>query len=346
MPPEAVAEIDGLTGVERAAAFLLMLGEREASEILRHIEPTQIHTLASAMTTLPDLTPEQVRDIVVDFCQMAGQSSALGANSDAQRHIRKLLVLAMGSEKAGEVISRLSWLDRQAGGIESLANREPREIADMLRGEHPQAIATLLAYQESRLAGQVLKLLPASVQKDVVLRIATLENVSVAAMEELNALVLDHLNREDVGAAASTIGGPKVAASVLNNLDGEVQTEILDGIKEHDEDLGVVIENSMFTFDDLMKSDDRAVQSLLAEVSSQVLCTALKGADDTTKEKFFGNMSKRAAEMLAEDLEVKGPVKLSEVEGAQREIVETTRRLIDAGTIVVGGIGGAEELVY
>ncbi|MBT6273165.1 MAG: flagellar motor switch protein FliG [Chromatiales bacterium] len=334
-----------LTGIERAAAFLLMLGEREASEILRHVDPSEIHLLAGAMSSLPDLTPEQVREIGLDFCKMAGQSSALGANPDAQRHIRKLLVLSLGKDQANDVISKLALLDRRAGGMDSLARREPREIADMLHGEHPQAIATLLAYQEPRVAGQTLGLMDVEIQKDVLLRMATLENISLSAVEELNALVLDHLENEDVGASASQIGGPKVAASVLNNLDSAIQSEILDAIKAHDENLGEVVESNMFTFDDLIKIDDSAVQSLLAETSSQVLCTALKGADNASKEKFFTNMSKRAAEMLAEDLEIRGPVKLSEVEGAQREIVETTRRLIEAGTIVVGGMGGGEELV-
>ncbi|MBT6276320.1 MAG: flagellar motor switch protein FliG [Chromatiales bacterium] len=339
-------QVGNLTGVERAAAFLLMLSEREASEILRHVEPGQIHTLAGAMSTLPDLTPEQVRQIVLDFCKMAGQSSALGANADAQRHVRKLLVLALGKDNANEVISKLSLLDRRAGGMESLARREPREIAEMMNGEHPQAIATLLAYQESRVAGQVLSLMDAETQNDVVLRMATLEKVSLSAMEELNALVIDHLDNEDVGATASQIGGPRVAASVLNNLDSSIQGDILASIKAHDEALGEIIEASMFTFDDLLKIDDTAVQSLLGETSSQVLCTALKGAGDETKEKFFNNMSKRAAEMLAEDLEIRGPVKLSEVESAQREIVEAARRLMEAGTIVVGGVGGGEDLVY
>ena len=177
------------------------------------------------------------------------------------------------------------------------------------------------------------------------MRIATLEKVSVSAVEELNALVLDHLSREDVGSAPSFSGGPKLAASVLNHLGGDAQSEILDSIKEQEEELAEIIEKNMFTFEDIMKIDDRAVQTLLAEVSGTVLCTALKGTDDATKDKFFSNMSKRAAEMLADDMEVRGPVKLSEVESSQREVVETTRRLIDAGTIVVGGIGGGEDLV-
>lgn len=338
---------EALTGIDRAAAFLLMLGEREASEILRYMEPADIHRVANAMTSLPNLSQQQVKQIVAEFCRAAGQVSALGPTADAQQHIRKLLVLALGQQQASEVISRVALLDRRAGGIESLARREPREIADMLRDEHPQVIATLLAYLDSRLAGQVLALLPGDAQKDILLRMATLENVPISAMEELNALVEGHLQRtEEAGGRSSVSGGPKVAAGVLNGLDSETKAEILESIKDFDEALGETIENSMFTFEDLLRIDDRAVQALLAEVSSQVLCTALKGADETAQSKFFSNMSRRAAEMLREDIEVRGPVRLSEVEAAQREIVETARRMMDAGTIVVGGIGGSEDLVY
>ena len=349
MADELVADADNaiaLSGNQRAAALLLMLGEREASEVLRHIEPDQIDSLAGAMSALPDLTPAQVREIVVDFCRMAGQASPVGANPDAQRHIHKLLVMALGREKATEVASRLTLLNQDSRGIEALAKREPKDIAQMIRDEHPQAIATLLAYQEPRLSGKVLGHFSAEEQTDIVLRMATLENVSVSAMEELNAMVVENLAREDVGNAPSFTGGPKLAASVLNNLDGEVQSSILETIRQQDSDLGESIENNMFTFEDLLQIDDRAVQTLLAEVSGTVLCTALKGADDVTKDKFFSNMSRRAAEMLADDMETQGPVKVSEVEAAQREVVETTRRLIEAGTILVGGIGGGEELVY
>ncbi|MEM7405991.1 MAG: flagellar motor switch protein FliG [Pseudomonadota bacterium] len=343
---EAVEESVPLSGQERAAAFLLMLGEREASEVLRHVEPEHIDTLATAMSTLPDLTPAQVHETVVDFCRQAGTASAVGANADAQRHIRKLLVMALGRDKANEITSRLSLWNQETGGIEALAKRDPKDIAELVRDEHPQVVATLLAYQDPRLGGQVLSLLPMDTRSDVVLRMATLEHVSVSAMEELNALVLDHLTNEDVGAAPSFTGGPKLAASVLNNLDMEVQQDILTSIKSHEADLGELIENSMFTFEDLMKIDDRSIQTLLAEVSSAILCTALKGCDDATKDKFLNNMSKRAADLLTDDMEARGPVKLSEVETAQREVVEATRRLIDAGTIVVAGFGGGEELVY
>jgi flagellar motor switch protein FliG len=341
----AEPEDDSLTPHQRAAALLLMLDEREASEVLRHLPANQIHAVANAMAGLPDLRPQQIRTMVTAFYEELSRSSSLTGDVDAQRHIRKLLVLALGKDKAEEVISRLSWLDKVEGGLETLARRDPKDIADMVREEHPQATATLLAYQEARLAADVISLLDTELQEDIITRMATLENVSVNALEELNEIVRESLGSDDLGNTSSDVGGPKVAAGVLASLDASVQSRIIEGIREADEALGETIEKLMFTFEDVLEIDDRSIQTLLGEISSQALCTALKGTDDEAKEKFFRNMSKRAAEMLKEDLETRGPVALSEVEAAQREVIETARKMIDDGRIITSGVGG-EQVVY
>jgi flagellar motor switch protein FliG len=333
-------------GVTRAAIVLLLLGEQEASEILRHMDPDSVHKLVDSMSALSQLSNDEIVSVAARFCEDAGKESLLAGDDEAEVHIRNLLVLALGPDKARDVISGVRKLDRRATGVDALSRRQPYVIADWLREEHPQVSATLLSQLEPEQAGKVLALFEEEAQHSILLRMAQLDTVPLSAIEELNGLVEDHLRASDDEANAARGGGPATVASVLNALDGATQAAILQSVKDHDLELGEQVELNMFTFDDLMKVDDRAVQTLLAEIPGQSLATALKGCEDTTKQKFFSNMSKRAADMLADDLEVSGPVKLSEVEAAQREIVSTAKRLIDAGTIVVGGMGGGDDLVY
>ncbi|MGB0752341.1 MAG: flagellar motor switch protein FliG, partial [Gammaproteobacteria bacterium] len=335
-----------LSGVERAAAFLLMLGEREASDVLRYLEANQIDSVAGAMSKLPDLTPSQVRNTVLDFCKHAGESSMVGGVEDSGRHVRKVLTMALGSEKANDVVSRVGIKDDPTSGVESLARRDPEEVATLLANEHPQVIATLMAYQDTEVASAIVAHWPAELQRDVILRMATLENVSVSAMEELNELVLENWSQDDIGSTPSFTGGPKVAAGLLNKLAGDSQTDILSSIRDDDSLLAERIEDCMFTFEDLLSFDDRSIQTLLGEVSKTALATALKGADKATQNKFYSNMSKRAAELLADDIEVSGPVKIADVESSQRELVDVAKRLLETEQIVVKGFGKGDDFVF
>lgn len=342
-PAVQANQVDGLS---RAATLLLLLNENEAAEILKHFEGEEIHQVADAMSSLGQVSNEQVARVAARFCEDAGQESLLAGDGEAKTHIRNLLVLALGNDRARDVIAGVRHLDRRGKGVDALGRRDPNQVADMLRAEHPQVVATLLAQIDPDHAGKIMALFEEDRQRDVLLRMATLESLPQSALAELNALVEGHLTSDDDTSGASLGGGPRTVAGVLNALDSATQSAMLESVKELDPDLGEQVELNMFTFDDLLKIDDRAIQTLLAEIPGQTLGTALKGAEDSTKQKFFSNMSARAAEMLADDIEVSGPVKLSEVEAAQREIVSTARRLMDAGTIVVGGVAGAEELVY
>ncbi len=217
-------------------------------------------------------------------------------------------------------------------------------IRDRIQNEHPQIIAIILSYLDSDHAALVLSEFPEKSQADIMLRIATLEGVQPAAMKELNDTLEKQL-KGGSGMQASSIGGVKTAADILNFIDGTVEAGIMEKVKETDEALGQEIQDLMFVFDNLSAVDDRGIQTILREVATDTLLLALKATDDSLKEKIFGNMSKRAAEMLKDDLEAKGPVRLSEVETAQKEILTIARRLADEGQIMLGGGGSSESMV-
>ncbi len=250
---------------------------------------------------------------------------------------------ALGQDKAAGIIDKI-LLGGNSKGLESLKWMDARAVCELIRNEHPQIIAIILSYLDSDHAAVVLAEFPEKVQADILLRIATLEGVQPAAMKELN----DTLEKQLKGGAnvqSSAIGGVKTAADILNFVDSVAEASIMEKVKETDEELGQEIQDLMFVFDNLIDIDDRGIQTILRETSTDTLLLALKAADDELKQKIFGNMSKRAAEMLRDDLEAKGPVRLSEVETAQKEILTITRRLADEGQVMLGGGGSAEEMV-
>ena len=251
-----------------------------------------------------------------------------------------MLVTALGEDKANTVIDRI-LLGGNTKGLETLKWMDPRAVAELIRHEHPQIIAIVLSYLEAEQAADVVTLMPERIRVDVLMRIASLDGIQPAALQELNDIMEKHFAGQ-TNIKSNSVGGLKSAANILNFMDSSIETEIMDNIKEVDTDLGQKIQDLMFVFDNLLEVEDRGIQALLREVSSESLVVALKGADEALKEKFFGNMSKRAAEMLREDLEAKGPVRLSEVELAQKEILAIARRMADSGDLVLGGKGGDE----
>jgi len=252
-----------------------------------------------------------------------------------------MLVTALGEDKANGLIDRI-LLGGNTTGLDTLKWMEARSVADIIRNEHPQIQAIVLAYLDPDQSAEILTYFPEKVRLDVMLRVASLDTVQPSALQELNN-ILERQFSGNAGSQTKDIGGYKTAAEIINNLDSSVGGELLDSIREIDEDLGTQIQDLMFVFENLKEVDDRGIQSLLREVSSDVLILALKGADETLQEKIFNNMSKRAAELLRDDLEAKGPVKVSEVEAAQKEILTIARRMADAGEINLGGSG--EELI-
>jgi flagellar motor switch protein FliG len=299
-----------------------------------------VQRLGSAMTQLQNIERSQVEDIVNTFLSEARTLTGLGMGADS--YIRNMLVEALGEDKANSVVDRI-LLGGNTTGLDTLKWMDPRSVADLIRNEHPQIQAIVIAYLDADQAADVLKNLQDKQRLDIIMRVAALDSVHPSALQELN----DILEKQFSGNASSQtkqMGGTKVAAEIMNNMEGSMETELMESIKEVDEDLGAQIQDLMFVFEDLKNVDDRGIQAMLREVSSEVLILALKGSDEELKEKIFKNMSKRAAELLRDDLESKGPVRVSDVEGAQKEILLIARRMADSGEIQLGG-GGGEAMI-
>ncbi len=329
-----------LSKVDKAAVLLLSLGEADAAQVLRHMGPKEVQKVGLAMAQMRNVHREQVEEVMSEFVDMVGEQTGLGVGSDD--YIRKMLTQALGEDKAGNLIDRILF-GGNTSGLDSLKWMEPRAVADVIRYEHPQIQAIVVAYLDPDQAGEVLAHFDHKVRLDIILRVSALNTIQPAALNELNAILEKQFSGSS-STSRTTMGGVKRAADIMNFLDSSVEGPLLDAIRELDGDLSSQIEDLMFVFDNLADVDDRGIQALLREVSSEVLILALKGADDAIKEKVFRNMSKRASELLRDDLEAKGPVRLSEVEAAQKEILTIARRMAEAGEIVLGGKGG-EEMV-
>ena len=329
-----------LTKVDKAAILLLSLGESEAAQVLRHMGPKEVQRVGIAMTRMTNVHREEIELVMGEFIEMVRDQTSLGVGSD--NYIRRMLTQALGEDKAGGLIDRI-LTGENTNGLDSLKWMESRDVADMIRYEHPQIQAIVVAYLEPDQSSGVLACFDEKTRLDLILRVASLNTVQPAALRELNQ-ILEKQFSGNANTSRTNLGGVKRAADIMNLLDSAVEAPLMDAIRAVDGDLSNKIEDLMFVFDNLNDVDDRGIQALLREVSSDVLVLALKGADDGLKGKVFKNMSKRAAELLKEDLESKGPVRLSEVEGAQKEILTIARRMADAGEIVLGGKGG-EEMV-
>jgi flagellar motor switch protein FliG len=331
-------ELKPLGWTDKAAVLLMSLGEEQTSEILKHMNPKEVQRVGAAMANLTNVSKVQVEGVIDEFNEAVAQSTGLGVGNE--EYIRSVLVGALGEDKASNVIDRI-LLGRNSKGLEALKWMDPKQVAEVIRLEHPQIIAIVLSYLEPDHAAEVLGNLPQRAQPDIVMRIANLDGVQPSAIQELDT-ILDKQFSGASSAKTATVGGVKDAANILNFIDSSMEAEIMERVTETDENLAQEIQDLMFVFDNLIDVDDRGIQTLLREVSTDNLIIALKGADDDIKEKIFKNMSKRAAEMMRDDLEAKGPVRVSEVEAAQKEILGIARRLAEQGDIALGGSGGDE----
>ncbi|KGF65997.1 MULTISPECIES: flagellar motor switch protein FliG [Pseudomonas] len=329
-----------LSRVDKAAILLLTLGETDAAQVLRHMGPKEVQRVGVAMAQMRNVHREQVEQVMSEFVDVVGDQTGVGIGSDG--YIRKMLTQALGEDKANGLIDRI-LLGGNTSGLDSLKWMEPRAVADVIRFEHPQIQAIVVAYLDADQAGEVLSHFDHKVRLDIILRVSSLNTVQPAALKELNQ-ILEKQFSGNANTSRTTLGGIKRAADIMNFLDSSIEGQLMDSIREVDEDLSTQIEDLMFVFNNLSDVDDRGIQALLREVSSDVLVLALKGSDDAIKEKIFKNMSKRAAELLRDDLEAKGPVRVSDVEGAQKEILTIARRMAEAGEIVLGGKGGEEMI--
>jgi flagellar motor switch protein FliG len=324
------------SGTERAAIFLMTLGEQGAAQVLKHMAARDVQRVGAAMAQLAKVSRDDVMAVLDTFARNVENETSVGIGSDD--YVRKVLTDALGEEKAGGLIDRIH-LGRSSKGLESLKWMEPRTIAEMIRIEHPQIIAIVLAYLEPDQAGSVLGHLPEWLRADVVLRIATLDGLQPGALSELDEIVEKQFAVGGRGGQTS-LGGPKAAASILNMMESGAETTVMEHMRKVDEGLVARIEDLMIVFENLLGVDDRGMQELLRQVQSESLLLALKGADEELKAKIFRNMSQRAAEMLKDDLEARGPVRLADVEAAQKEILAVARQMASEGTLMLGGRGG------
>jgi flagellar motor switch protein FliG len=323
------------SGTERAAILLLTLGEKEAAEVLKHMGAKEVQRIGAAMAKLKTVSKEEVLGVITDFSSTVESQTSVGIG--AEEFLRKVLVDALGQEKASGIIDRIS-IGRSTKGLEALKWMDARAVAELIRLEHPQIIAIVLAYLEPDQSAEILAQLPANMRSDIMVRIATLDGVQPSALTELD----DIMEKTFAGKGTtrtSALGGAKAAANIINNLEPSQEGVIMEQIVQTDEALGARIQDLIFVFDNLMEIDDRSMQELLRTVASDKLLLAMKGCDDAMKEKIYKNMSQRAAEMLKDDIESKGPVKISEVEGAQKEILQIARKLAEAGTIALASKG-------
>lgn len=327
-----------LGGIDRAAVLLMSLGEQHAAEVLKHMGPKEVQQLGSAMSSLGNVSSLQVNQVLNEFMQAVQQQTSLGIGSDD--YVRKVMMQALGEDKAGRVIKRvLAGHDNK--GMEALRWMDPVTVAEVIRNEHPQIIAAVLFHLDPDQAAAVLVELPEEGRADLLMRVARINGVQPSALDELERILEKHTSLAG-SIRTPNVGGPKAVADILNFMDRGTEKLISEAILEQDADLGQEIQDLMFVFDNLKDVDDRGMQSLLREVSTDTLVVALKGADEIIKEKIFKNMSKRAAEMLRDDLEAKGPVKLSDVQVAQKEILTVAQRMAESGDLALGGKGGEQ----
>ena len=327
-------------GLENAAILLMSLGEEEAAQIFKHLSPKEVQRLGETISRIKAVSRERLESVIDKFETVAANEHMLV--SDSNEYVKTVLRKALGDEKANLLIDRILQ-GSDITGIESLKWMDPASVAELLRNEHPQIVAAILVHLEFDQAADVLKHFGERHRNEVLIRIATLDGIQPTALKDLNDVMSKVLAGGDRG-RKNSLGGAKTAADILNMLGTAVETSVLDYVRETDGELAQKIMDNMFTFDDLEKIDDKGIQSLLKEVQSESLVLALKGATPELREKIFRNMSTRAAETLREDLESRGPVRLSEVEAEQKEMLKIVRRLADEGQIVLA-TGGDDQFL-
>ncbi len=320
-------------GLNDAAILLMSLGEEEAAEVFKHLSPKEVQKLGETIARMRNVSRDRVDEVVNKFTDAAAQQSLLV--SDTGDYVRAVLKRALGDDKAALLIDRILQ-GGDVSGIESLKWMDPVSVAELLRNEHPQIIAAILVHLDFEQAAGVLVHLTERQRGEVMLRIATLEGIQPTALKDLNEVLFQVLAGGDK-IRKTSLGGVKTAAEIVNLLGTAIEGPLLDAIRGYDADLAQKIMDKMFVFDDVGKLDDKSIQLVLKEVATETLVVALKGAASELREKFLGNMSSRAAEAMREDLESRGPMRLSEVEAQQKEILKAVRRLADEGQIVLGG---------
>jgi len=328
-----------LSGPERAAILLMSLGEEDAAAIIRHMDASEVQRVGQAMAALKEVPRERTQSVMSAFVDSVENRGPGG--SGAQDFVRRVLTSSLGKQRAEMFLERIISGVEPGAGIDQLKWMHPRQVARLLREEHPQVIATVLAHLDADHGAGVAALLPDELRSDVLYRVATLDEVPQSALNELDAMV-EQRAAEGTASPPRRLGGTRMAADILKMLEVDLKTRVMEHIEGQDAELSQQIKDQMFVFENLLQLDDRGIQAILREIQSDTLAVALRGADPEVQDKSFRNMSKRAGEILKDEMEVRGPVKLSEVEFAQKEIVAVAQRLADDGTISLTGTGGGD----
>ena len=329
------SEFISMTSTEQAAIIVLLLGEQQASDIIKYLNPREVQALGSAMMSVADIPQESVNAVLDDFVQTIKKQTNLGLGTN--EYVETVFKRALGEDKASTVLGRI-LPGASSKGLEILRWMDPRAITYMISGEHPQVIAIILSVLEYDIAADVLNFLPAEKRAEILQRVANLESVQPSAMEELDRIMKQQFSNNS-SAKSSSFGGVKTAAKIMNFVKVDLESKIMGDLSAIDEDIMLKIQDSMFTFDNLSMVDNKAIQVLMRNVDQDMLMVALKGAGEEVKEKFFDNMSQRARAMFVDDMESKGPMRISDVEDAQKTIMRLARKLSDAGELVLAGRG-------
>ena len=335
MTPELTQELAELTSTQRAAVLMLLLGEQQASEIIRFMNPKEVQSLGAAMVSVSDLSQEAVNIVLDEFVTMLKKQTSLGLGTGD--YVEKVLKRALGDDKAASVLSRI-MPGQGSKGLEILKWMDARSIAEMIRGEHPQVVAIILSVLDYTVAADVLNFLPGESRPEIIQRIASLETVQPSAMEELEQIMMKQF-ASNSSSKSSSFGGIKAAAQIMNSVKVELESSIMAGLSQIDGDLMQRIQDNMFTFENLVSVDNRGIQAIMRTAEPDLLMVALKGAPDFVKDKFLDNMSARARVMFVDDMESKGPLRITEVEEAQKNVMRLARKLSDAGELVLAGGG-------
>ena len=333
--PDAREAFELLNGTQKCAILMLLLGEEEASEILKNLSPREVQQLGTAMYSVADVNQDTVNMVLDEFLAIIKAQTSIGLGADT--YIRRVLIKALGEDKAGSVLTRIT--PSQTGkNIEILQWMDARSIAEMIAGEHPQIIGIIVAHLEYAVAADVLVLLPEDIQHEVIQRIATLDSVQPEAIAQLER-VMQLQFKANTSLRASKIGGVKAAAKIMNFTKTAMEQRIMGKLAKADKNVMTQILDNMFMFENLIAVDDKSMGTLLRSVEPNTLAIALKGADERLRDKIFGAMSSRAAASLKDEMDSKGPMRVSEVQEAQKQIIAIARQLSDAGTIMLAGRG-------
>jgi len=337
MSDELKKELEEITNVQRAAVLMLLLGEDLASNIISYLDPKEVQELGAAMVSVADMSQEAVNAVLDQFVDLLKRQTSLSLGTT--EYVETVLKRALGVDKASSVLSRI-MPNRASRGLEILQWMDARAIAEMIKTEHPQVLAVILSILEAEVAADVLAFLPNDTRPEVVQRVATLDRIQPSAMEELESIMKKQFSNV-ASSSSSSFGGVKAAAKIMNFTKTELEGPILQGVGQLDEELALKIQDNMFSFDNLGGVDNRGIQALMRTVEPDLLMTALKGAADAVKDKFLNNMSSRARGMFMDDMEAKGPLRMTEVEDAQKKVMRAARKLSEKGELILSA-GGAD----